>query len=62
VIDSLNGTAPDSAAGIEALRKCCLSVNLNIETITLVDFGLKIEDRLMDLQWNRLLLSFSSVE
>jgi len=53
VIDNLNDTAPDSTARIEALQKCCLSMNAKIETIKLNDFVLNIEDRLMDPQWNQ---------
>ena len=53
VTDCLNGTAPDSAARIEAIQKCCASMNVKIQTITLGTAGLNIEDRLMDPQWNR---------
>jgi hypothetical protein len=53
VIDSLNGSAPDALSRIEAVRKCCRDLNANIESITLGEFGLKIEDRLMDPRWNK---------
>lgn len=53
LIESLNGTAVDSAARIEAVRKCCMSTNVKIELITVGDFGLNIESKLMDPQWNR---------
>jgi hypothetical protein len=53
VIDSLNGTAPDSAARIEAVRKCCLAIKAEIGSITLGDFDLSIDQKLMDPTWNR---------
>ena len=53
VIDSLNGTATDAAARMQAVRKCCLDVNANVESITLGELGLKVEDKLMDPRWNR---------
>jgi hypothetical protein len=53
VIDSLNGTAPDALARMKAVRRCCSDIRLNVETITLGNFGLKIEDRLMDPRWNK---------
>jgi hypothetical protein len=53
VIDSLNGTALDAAARMDAVRKCCLDFSASIESITLGEFGLKIEDRLMDPRWNK---------
>ncbi|CAF3008535.1 unnamed protein product [Rotaria sp. Silwood2] len=53
VVDSLNGTAPDAAARMQAIRKCCCDLNANVESITLGEFGLKIEDRLMDPRWNK---------
>jgi hypothetical protein len=53
VIDSLNGTAPDALQRMEALRKCCRDLHANVESITLGEFGLEIEDRLMDPKWNK---------
>ncbi|CAF3522358.1 unnamed protein product, partial [Rotaria sordida] len=53
VVDSLNGTAPDAAVRMQAVRKCCCDFNANVESITLGEFGLKIEDRLMDPRWNK---------
>lgn len=54
VIDGLNGTDPDAAARMKAVRQCCLDLNANIESITLGEFGLKIEDKLMDPRWNKI--------
>jgi len=53
VIDSLNGTATDAASRMQAVRKCCGNFNANVESITIGEFGLKIEDRLMDPRWNK---------
>jgi hypothetical protein len=53
VVDSLNGTALDAAARMRAVRKCCVDLNLNVESVTLGEFGLKIEDKLMDPRWNK---------
>jgi hypothetical protein len=53
VIDNLNGVAPDAAARMQAVRKCCNDVRANVESITLGEFGLKIENRLMDERWNK---------
>jgi hypothetical protein len=53
VIDSLNGTASDAVRRMEAVRKCCRDVNAKVESITLGEFGLKFEDRLMDPRWNK---------
>jgi hypothetical protein len=53
VIDSLNGSAVDAAARMQAVRKCCRDLNANVESITLGELGLKIEDRLMDPRWNK---------
>ena len=53
VVDDLNGTAPDAAARMQAVRKCCEDLNVPVESITLGEFGLKIEDKLMDPRWNK---------
>ena len=53
VIDGLNGTDPDAVARMKEVRQCCLDLNANIESITLGEFGLKIEDKLMDPRWNK---------
>lgn len=53
VIESLNGTSVDSSARIEAVRKCCSSMHVKVESISLGDCGLNIENKLMDPQWNR---------
>ncbi|CAF4594418.1 unnamed protein product [Rotaria sp. Silwood1] len=53
VVDSLNGTAPDAAARMKAVRKCCCDLNANVESITLGEFNLKVEHRLMDPRWNK---------
>lgn len=54
VVDGLNGTDPDAAARMKAVRQCCLDLNANIESITLGEFGLKVEDKLMDPRWNKI--------
>ena len=54
VIDSLNGSAPDAVARMQAVRKCCRELNAVVESITLGEFGLKVEDRLMDPRWNKI--------
>ncbi len=53
IVESLNGTAPDSPMRIEAVRKCCLAVKGKVESITLGEFGLSIDHKLMDPMWNR---------
>ncbi|CAF3537907.1 unnamed protein product [Rotaria socialis] len=53
VVDSLNGTAPDALARMNAVRKCCQDLNANVESMTLGEFGLKVEDKLMDPRWNK---------
>ncbi len=53
VVDSLNGSAPDAVVRMQAVRKCCNDVRVNVESITLGEFGLNIEDRLMDPRWNK---------
>ena len=53
VVDGLNGGAVDAHARMQAVRKCCLDINANVESITLGEFGLRIEDRLMDPRWNK---------
>ncbi|CAF3732250.1 unnamed protein product [Rotaria sp. Silwood1] len=53
VIEGLNGNARDSAARIEAVRQSCSSYNGQVESITLGDFGLSIDHKLMDPAWNR---------
>ena len=53
VIESLNGSAPDAVARMQAVRKCCNDVRANVESITLGEFGLKIENKLMDPRWNK---------
>ncbi|UJR21795.1 hypothetical protein I4U23_024870 [Adineta vaga] len=53
VVDSLNGGAADAVARMYAVRKCCLDVDAHVESITLGEFGLKIENRLMDPRWNK---------
>ncbi len=53
VVDRLNGGAPDAAARMQAVRKCCLDIDANVESITLGEFGLNIEDKLMDPRWNK---------
>jgi hypothetical protein len=60
VIDSLNGTAPDSPARLKAVRECCLSVKGNVQSITLGKYGLSIDRKLMDPLWNRKYLWFKS--
>lgn len=52
-IDSLNGTAPDSAERIKSFQRCCAAVAADIRSITIGDFALSIDHRLMDQQWNR---------
>lgn len=54
VVDSLNGAAPDAAARMQAVRKCCEDMNASVESITLGEFGLKVEDKLMDPRWNKI--------
>ncbi|CAF1383711.1 unnamed protein product [Adineta ricciae] len=53
VVDGLNGGAVDAHARMQAVRKCCLDINANVESITLGEFGLNIEHRLMDPRWNK---------
>ena len=53
VVDALNGTNPDAVARMKAVRQCCVDLNANIESITLGEFGLKVEDKLMDPRWNK---------
>lgn len=53
VVDSLNGSAPDAVARMKAVRKCCKDVHANVESITLGEFGLQIQNKLMDPKWNK---------
>jgi hypothetical protein len=53
VVDSLNGGAKDAAARMKAVRKCCVEIDARVDSITLGEFGLKIENRLMDPRWNK---------
>jgi hypothetical protein len=53
VVDSLNGNAADAASRMAAVRKCCLELDAHVESITLGEFGLKVENRLMDPRWNK---------
>ena len=53
VVDGLNGGAKDAAARMRAVRQCCVDIDAQVESITLGEFGLKIEHRLMDPRWNK---------
>lgn len=53
VVDGLNGTAPDSVARMQALRRICRAHRIEIHSIVLGEFGLKIEAKLMDPRWNK---------
>ena len=53
VVDSLNGNAPDAAARMVAVRKCCIDFDAQVESFTLGEFGLQVEDRLMDPRYNK---------
>ena len=53
MIDSLNGTSLDSPARIKAVRESCSSVKGQVESITLGEYGLSIDRKLMDAKWNR---------
>lgn len=53
VVDSLNGNAEDAASRMAAVRKCCLELDAHVESITLGEFGLEVENRLMDPRWNK---------
>ncbi len=53
VIDNLHGTAKDAAARMQAVRECCIDLHAHVESMTLGEFGLKIEDKLMDPRWNK---------
>ena len=53
VVDGLNGNAEDAAARMAAVRICCLELDAHVESITLGEFGLQVENRLMDPRWNK---------
>lgn len=53
VIDRMNGHAPDAAARMNAVRKCCEDLHVPVKSLTFGDLGLEIEDKLMDPRWNR---------
>ena len=54
VVDGLNGNAPDAAVRMKKVRECLQQVGLNVKSITLGDFDLNIDDRLMDPTWNKI--------
>ncbi|CAF1207748.1 unnamed protein product [Adineta steineri] len=43
----------DALAEMEAMHKCCKDIDENVESITLGEFGLEIEGRLMDPRWDK---------
>jgi len=53
VVDSLNGALTDSPQRISAVRQCLSTFDGEIESITLGEFGLEIDKKLMDPKWNR---------
>lgn len=53
VIEGLNGTAVDAVEKVQAMRKCFQDLNINVQSIILGEFGLKIQDKLMDPRWNK---------
>ncbi|CAF1526108.1 unnamed protein product [Adineta steineri] len=60
VVDSLIGNSEDAVARMEAICKCCKDIDANVESITLGDFGLEVEGRLMDPRWNKNYVSSSN--
>lgn len=54
VADCLNGTAADSPQRIQAIAQCWDPSNGKIESITLGDTGLSIDNKLMDPKWNKI--------
>jgi hypothetical protein len=53
VVDRLNGNAPDTAARVVAVRKYFEEQHMKVESLTLGEFGLKVEQRLMDPRFNK---------
>ena len=53
VVNILNGSAADAVERMKAIRQCCRALDINIQSITLGEFDLKIEDKLMDPRWNK---------
>ena len=53
VVGALNGNAPDAAKRMAAVKKCCEELGLPIESVTLGEFGLHVENRLMDERFNK---------
>ena len=53
VVDALNGNAPDAAKRMAAVKKCCEDLHVPVESITLGEFGLHVENRLMDPRFNK---------
>lgn len=51
-VDVFNGTASDSVDRMEKLRVECESFGVKLDTITLGEYNLDVEDRLMDPKWN----------
>ncbi|CAF1324993.1 unnamed protein product [Adineta steineri] len=53
VVDSLNGSASDAVARRNAVNRCFSDINADVESVTLGEFALEVEGRLMDPRWNK---------
>lgn len=53
VVAALNGNAPDASKRMAAVKKCCADLSLPVESITLGEFGLHVENHLMDERFNK---------